>query len=156
MNEDYEIIDVNSEFDSEIEVDNLSKEDFKEDKNSEQAFEKDLKVDRDECCEGEFCDKFEHCEIIKDVNKQITLECQGRLLRLKLKLKDLCGGNYVNLGVVILTMDNKILGFRVKKFKVIGPRCSCVDVCKEFCFAFEDKNICAERKFKVRIIAQYC
>ncbi|WP_461205421.1 hypothetical protein [Clostridium sp. DL1XJH146] len=159
MNENYETIDLNSELDTTIEIDKTFKKEndnIKSDCTSDICNELEFGYDNEDCCEGTFCDEFDKCEITKSITKQVFLECQGRLLRLHLKLKNVCTGHYINLGVVILNKKREILGFRVKKIYIAGPPHTCTDICKEFCFAFEDKNICKERKFKVLVIAQYC
>ncbi|GAA0178823.1 hypothetical protein SH2C18_18100 [Clostridium sediminicola] len=155
MNENYETIDVNNEIEEEIQINDYPAENSSVDIKSDCAYGCEEDCDSD-CCEGTFSDEFKKCEIKKEISKAVFLECQGRLLRLKLKLKRLCAGNFINLGVVILNMDDKIIGFRVKKFKIPGCPNTCVDICKEFCFAFEDENICQKRNFKVLVIAQYC
>lgn len=159
MNENYETINVNNEIEEVIEIKDYPDESPSVDVKTDCAYDCENECESEydsDCCEGTFCDFFDKCEIKKEICKEVHLECQGRLLRLKLRLKNVCAGNCINLGVVILNKKKQIIGFRVKKFKIPGCPNTCVDVCKEFCFAFEDENICKKREFKVLVIAQYC
>ncbi len=148
MDEEHETIISDNTIDTKIDLDNTNSN-CTDSTNCKCIFDND-------CCGESFIEKFEECEITKDVTKQVHLECEGRLLKIKVRLKNVCAGKYINLGVILLNTKKEIVGFRVKKLKVPGRPCTCINVCKEFCFVFEEKNICKERKFKVLIIAHYC
>jgi len=114
----------------------------------------DIKVDCDCCCEKSQEIKFQPCEDIKDVNlpckydSPIAIGCQGRLLKIKVKLSNVCFGRFINVGVLLsekIGRESVIQGFRACKIKVPDkPKCvkeNCIDICTdEFCFVLPEQK----------------
>lgn len=108
-----------------------------------------------ECFAETFPVKFPRCQIAKDASKNIYLDSEGRILKLNIKIKKVCRGRKVAVGVVVCE-GNKIKGLKIREVVARGNDCSpCTDICEEFCFVFEEPNVCDERCFEVKVIAHY-
>lgn len=105
---------------------------------------------------------FAACDITKLQNVDTTLECLGRLLKVKVTLK--CGCPNKKVAVGVLVFDGAVCkGF---KFKVVdtdtptpqpilcGDSCGDICIC-EFCFVLDGSNICSTKNFDVKVIAHY-
>lgn len=114
----------------------------------------------------------------KDVEyKEIKIDkikCSGKMIAVKVSLKNLCPGRKLAVGVSLEEIgygpagsdntlnqgnyDNKIKCFKVKEVEVpsgwSGGNCKELSVL--FCFVFEDKDACSkDRKFKAKAFANY-
>ncbi len=117
---------------------------------------------RCDCC----CDKnqnitFNPCEDVKDFTVQdVHLNCQGRFLKVRVQLKNVCRGRSIRLGVLLCEKTGGtscIKGSHVCEFIVpqgCGPCMETVNV-GDFCFVIPDDNICCHREVSVHIIAHY-
>lgn len=141
------------------------------------------------CCIKENNITFDRCVDIKDVTlpesgePRIVLNCQGRFLKIRVNLCNVCPGRCINVGVLVCeTFDSTdyIQGFKVAKVQVpgtLGDPCTEITV-NDFCFVFSEPpsntcpaancptlpptcsstscpGICNSRTFKVKIIAHY-
>lgn len=114
------------------------------------------------CCEVQQDVTFDVCEDVRDVTVQdVGLKCEGRLLKVRVKLNDVCAGRKIMIGVMICEQEQsgvfKTRGFRTCEITVPGELGRCVDkVCvEEFCFVLSEDDLCRKRKVKVNIIAHY-
>jgi hypothetical protein len=107
------------------------------------------------CIEKQKCVEFNPCEDIKYVEIQnVNLQCTGRFLSLKIQLCDVRGGSNMAVGVMIFD-DSGILGYRVCRIKVPGPKGECIKHVHvgEFCFAIPEEMPCSKRTVNVKVIA---
>ena len=137
------------------------------------------------CCCIESQDiTFGPCEDIKDFTlSPLTLDCQGRFLKIRVHLCNVCKGRCVNIGVLVCETFNGtdfIQGFKVCKVQVpTGGPGACTEITtNEFCFVLSEPpsnqcpplecavpattcsptacpQICESRTVKVKIIAHY-
>lgn len=109
------------------------------------------------CCCNETKDaNFLKCEISHNTDMDVNLNCLGRLLRVNVKINNVCPNKKIAIGVLVLE-GNKLAGFRAKEIYTgnwFCGECKCING-GEFCFVFEENNLCSSRHFKVRIIAHY-
>lgn len=114
-------------------------------------------VDAD-CCfdmtEDVFFDKCQDYE--EKTVKPVRLQCQARLLKINVFLKNVCRGRKVAIGVIVCEGD-KTRGFKGTEIEVPGKPCSgCTSIkINNFCFVLPERSICDKRKLKVKVIAHY-
>jgi len=98
--------------------------------------------------------------IISD-NKDIKteLDCQGRLLTIRVILKNVCPNKKIAIGVVLLE-GTKVRGFKVKEIVTpplltghLAKHCENLVVCK-FCFVLPG-NLCCPITITPKVIAHY-
>ncbi|MTI71681.1 MAG: hypothetical protein FH751_15645 [Firmicutes bacterium] len=96
-----------------------------------------------------------------DDNKGVEIKCQGRLLKIKVKLKGICKGRKLALGVLLLECING--EFKTKGFKATNiyipddcnkPKCSNLTV-GDFLFVLPEENICCKRTLIAKVIVHY-
>lgn len=126
------------------------------------VFEEDMNEDfRGDCKTGVACStesfivKFPSCQIAKSVNKNISVESEGRILKFKVRVNNVCRDRKISIAVIV-SECNKVKAVKIKE--VIGKTCecnACVDIIEDFCFIFQDENICSERCFNIKVLAQY-
>ncbi|RKD30541.1 hypothetical protein [Thermohalobacter berrensis] len=111
---------------------------------------------------------FEPCEDNKDITllgpdrDGIVIKCQARLLNLRVRLKNVCKGRKIALGVLLCEFDSEGIlrprGLRSALIEVPNdgntPKCTNVNV-NELCFVLPDNNICHKRRVFVKVIAHY-
>lgn len=99
------------------------------------------------------------CKIAENKDIQAELECQGRLLTIRVVLKSVCPNKKIAIGVILFE-GNKVRGFKVKEIVspplptvVPGVNCENVVICK-FCFVLPG-SICCPLTLKPKVIAHY-
>ncbi|KRQ87222.1 hypothetical protein ABG79_01025 [Caloramator mitchellensis] len=112
------------------------------------------------CCIGSQNITFNSCEDIKDFTIQnLELKCEGRFLKIRVELKNVCRGRKVNVGVLVCENESGTFftrAFKACQFTVPSGTGNCTNVTvDEFCFVFPDENICNSRTFVVKVIAHY-
>jgi hypothetical protein len=113
------------------------------------------------CCDKEAEVTFQPCEDVKDVVvEDVDLQCESRLLKVKVKLDRVCRGRNVAVGVIVCEDVKGVLktrGFRSCEFNVPGSPGGCVEnvPVNDFCFVFPESNLCNQRKFKIKVVAHY-
>jgi hypothetical protein len=99
------------------------------------------------------------CKISDNKDIQAELDCQGRLLTIRVILKNVCPNKKIAVGVLLLE-GNKVKGFKAKE--IVTPpllsghecnHCESVVVCK-FCFVLPG-SICCPITLTPKIIAHY-
>ncbi|NLJ56222.1 MAG: hypothetical protein GX334_04125 [Firmicutes bacterium] len=101
------------------------------------------------------------CEEFKEITVQnVKLQCEGRFLRVKVELNNVCAGRKVNIGVIVSEEKGgttKTKGFRATELTIPGHHGTCMQsiAVGDFCFVFPETNLCSQRKFKVNVIAHY-
>lgn len=110
----------------------------------------------DECCCNEIKDVcFSDCEVIKKECMEVCPKCNGRLLNLQVKLKNICPNRLIVVGVLIYE-NNKLYAFKVKKLHTGFFNCNCKDFnAGEFCFIFKENDLCENRRFTAKVIHHY-
>lgn len=115
-----------------------------------------------DCC----CDKnqsivFNPCEDVKDFTVQnVMLNCEGRFLKVRVQLKNVCRGRNIRLGVLLCEKRENtsfIKGMRVCEFTVPGSVGGCLDniTVGDFCFVIPEDNLCCPREVNVHVVAHY-
>lgn len=105
------------------------------------------------------------CEQCKKVDLELTDISSGLLLKVKVKVKNLCVGKNVAIGVVICqeklvgtppVLKYEVISTQVSQMKVTGtPGQKCADVTKEFIFAIPTVCGTEDKKFKAFAVANY-
>ena len=114
-----------------------------------------------DCCGGstENSIKIDACKISDNKDIQADLDCQGRLLTIRVILKNVCPNKKVAIGVLLLD-GNTVKGFKAKE--IVTPpllsghecnHCDSVVVCK-FCFVLPG-SICCPITLTPKVIAHY-
>lgn len=104
---------------------------------------------------------FSPCEDFKEITVQdVQLQCEGRFLKVKVELNNVCAGKKVNIGVIVSEEKSGVLktkGFRAAELTIPGRHGTCVQNIKVggFSFVFPETNLCSQRRFKVNVIAHY-
>lgn len=114
-------------------------------------------VDVDCCFIGKDDVVFEVCQDNKEETVgPFKLKCQARLLKINVKLKDVCKGRKIAVGVIVCE-DDKIIGFKGTEVLIPGRFGSgCRDIIiKNFCFVLPESEICDKRRIIVKVIAHY-
>ncbi len=104
---------------------------------------------------------FGPCEDMKEVTvPDVRLKCEGRLLKVKVELRNVCAGRKIHLGILVSEEEGggfKTKGFRATKLTIPGRPGSCINKIKvgDFCFVFPEEDSCCQRKFKINVVAHY-
>jgi hypothetical protein len=100
------------------------------------------------------------CTISDNKDVQATLNCQGRLLTIRVILKCVCPNKNIAVGVLLFDQNDIVKGFEVKEILTPplptdhpGENCEHVVVCK-FCFVLPS-SICCPLTLKPKVIAHY-
>lgn len=103
--------------------------------------------------------KIDACEISNNKNIQAELDCQGRLLSIKVTLKNVCTNKYISIGVLLLE-GTTVRGFKAKEILtpplLTGHSCNHCEnyvVCK-FCFVLPG-SVCCPITLTPKVIAHY-
>ncbi|WP_051623580.1 hypothetical protein [Clostridium hydrogeniformans] len=124
---------------------------------TEMSYGYDMRIDSNECCYDVTKEiNFPPCKMIKNEFLDVQPSCDGRLLIIKVNLKNICPNKKIAVGVLIYK-DNRVYAFRAKKIDT-GNCSQCI--CKnfnagEFCFVFTEDNLCEYRKIKIKVIVHY-
>ena len=101
----------------------------------------------------------EACKISDNKDVQAELDCQGRLLTIRVILKSVCPNKKIAIGVILFE-GTKVRGFKVKEVdtshlsnRVPGGNCEDVVICK-FCFVLPG-SICCPLTLTPKVIAHY-
>jgi hypothetical protein len=94
------------------------------------------------------------CKTVVCEEVDTELHCLGRILRVKVKLDNLCPCKKVAVAVLIFE-ENKLLCFKVGTIMTGSSGCN-LKKSKEFCFAIEDNDLCRVRVLTIQIVANYC
>lgn len=101
----------------------------------------------------------EACKISENEDIQTELDCQGRILTIRVILKCVCPNKKIAIGVLLYEGD-KVRGFKVKE--IVTPplptgnlveKCEHVVICK-FCFILPG-SICCPLTLTPKVIAHY-
>ena len=102
--------------------------------------------------------KFNSCESTKFETISTCLDDTGRLLFVKINLRNVLCNSSLSVGVILYVHDI-IKGYKIRKVIVKCPCCSCFDCANieldEFCFVLPDKDLCLEEEISIRVIAHY-
>lgn len=104
---------------------------------------------------------FNSCEDIKNFTIQnVSLIGAGRLLKIKVQLKNVCRGRSIRMGVLLCEKINNayhLKGLRVCEFTIPGDFGTCLDniTVGDFCFVIPEDNLCKPQDITVHIIAHY-
>lgn len=100
------------------------------------------------------------CDISDNKDIQTELDCQGRLLTIRVLLKCVCPNKKIAVGVLLFGKDGVVKGFKVKEIVAPphptsepGQNCEHVAVCK-FCFVLPS-SICFPLTLTAKVIAHY-
>ncbi|MTI65313.1 MAG: hypothetical protein FH753_01790 [Firmicutes bacterium] len=96
-----------------------------------------------------------------DDNKGVEIKCQGRLLKIKVKIKNICKGRKIALGILLLECINE--EFKTKGFKATniyipddGDKCKCCNLTVgDFLFVLPEENICCKKTLVAKVIVHY-
>jgi hypothetical protein len=103
--------------------------------------------------------RIDPCTISENKDIQAELDCQGRLLTIRVTLKNVCPNKKIAIGVLILE-GTKVKGFKAKE--IVTPplptghpakHCENVVVCK-FCFVIPG-TLCCPITLTPKVIAHY-
>ncbi|MDV3426463.1 MAG: hypothetical protein LIR50_04660 [Bacillota bacterium] len=102
--------------------------------------------------------KFECCEDFKCENICGEVKCEGRILKVNVKIKKACIDKAVSIAVLLCEHD-KVIAFNVIKGKNelwdLKNRCCTDTIEKTFYFVIPDENIARERCFTINVLAHY-
>lgn len=125
------------------------------------------------CCEAPVPVTFDNCDTVVEMDLPSSadaydLKCNGRLLILGIRLKNICVGRRVALGVIVSEVINGVeysRGFKAITVPAqacsVNCPCQCQTVLiKPITFVFPEDlddtpDLCDKRDFKVRVIAHY-
>lgn len=117
-------------------------------------------VNEDCCCTRRQDITFEVCEDVKDFTLQnVELNCEGRFLKIRVELDNVCAGRNVAVGVLIC--ENVAGTFFTRGFKVREVTIPGLTGCQqnvsagEFCFVLPEENLCERRTVRVHVVAHY-
>ena len=103
--------------------------------------------------------KIDACKISDNKDIEAELDCQGRLLTIKVTLKNVCPNKKIAVGVLLLE-GNTVKGFKAKEIvtpSLLNSRecnhCDSVVVCK-FCFVLPG-SLCCPITLTPKVIAHY-
>lgn len=118
------------------------------------------------CCSASQPITFDPCAAIQDFTvENVTLGCQGRLLKIRVDLDRVCIGRDINIGVLVCEGVGNPPTFFIRGFKactvtvppVTPGQTGCRDNFRvdEFCFVLPEESICNPRNVVVKVIAHY-
>lgn len=144
-------IDVNQEDvdDSEIEVEMLEKiSELKKVK---------CDSDKDCCCEESKRVDFDKCQDYEKVYFSIDMiDCQTRLLRVIVDVRNVCKNRYLALSVILVNSKNNMIISQKGKIIFTGDSLpSCQTVSREFCFTLPGNQCEDPCPFDVKVVANY-
>lgn len=88
----------------------------------------------------------------------LDLKCEGRFLKVKVLLKNVCRDRKIALGVFVCQFEGnevKGKGFRTKEITVpAGTGCCNIRV-DNICFIIPDDNLCHKKDVQVQVVAHY-
>lgn len=103
--------------------------------------------------------KIDPCTLSDNKDLQAELDCQGRVLTIRVILKNVCPNKKIAIGVILLE-GTKVKGFKVKEIvtpplltRPPGKHCENVVVCK-FCFVLPG-TLCCPITLTPKVIAHY-
>ncbi|GAA0726747.1 hypothetical protein GCM10008905_23560 [Clostridium malenominatum] len=121
--------------------------------------------------------RFNACQICKTVELDPSLADVSRLLRVRIRLVNVCPGKEVTLGCIVTDTSGNPLVYKSDTFiatrdrgRVIeddsiivddmkdcncGPSGVCIDVTRVFTFLLPESNLCSPLDCNVRVIANY-
>ncbi len=104
---------------------------------------------------------FRPCEEFKDITiHNVRLQCEGRVLKVKVQLCDICRGRRIRLAVLLYEkecFEKRLRGLRVIEVAVPGMHgCKRKLTVGDFCFVLTEDNICAScTEVNIQVIAHY-
>lgn len=102
--------------------------------------------------------KFGCCEDFKAETIEGEVKCEGRILKVNVKIKKACVDKAISVAV-LLCENGKVLAFNVIKAKNepwdIKNTCCADTIEKTFYFVIPDENLVRERCFTVNVLAHY-
>ena len=118
---------------------------------------------------GEVCacgDKTEEvtlcaCDEFKEyVVRNVRLHSEGRILTVRVQLKDVCPDRKIRLAVLLFEKEcheNELKGLRTAEIKLPCNLCGCVDeiIVGDFCFVLPEDQICSRKEVIIKVIAHY-
>lgn len=117
----------------------------------------DVEPTSGDCCYGiSKSITFEPCKMIESQCLDVSPSCDGRLLLLKVYLKNVCPNKHVAMAV-LLYKNNRLYALKTRKIDTSDFRpCSCRDFyAGKFCFVLPEDNLCNIQEIKVKVIAHY-
>ncbi|MFA9397050.1 MAG: hypothetical protein ACERKV_02120 [Clostridiaceae bacterium] len=90
----------------------------------------------------------------KNVNIVSTLSCGGKILKVIVKLNNICKNRKIAIGVIIYEKD-RILAFKVSKVDPTEGTIARENEEKEFWFALPDENANQKRNLAINVFAHY-
>lgn len=113
-----------------------------------------------DCCDQDLPITFKPCEDVLDWTVQnVTLKGQGRLLKVRVQLKNVCRGRNIRMAVLLCEKSGStwfLKGLRTCEFSVPGSQ-GCLETLTvgDFCFIVPQENICNPYEVAVHVIAHY-
>ncbi|MDO6355079.1 hypothetical protein Q3V94_08310 [Caloramator sp. CAR-1] len=110
------------------------------------------------CCNGSQNITFKPCEDVIDYTVgPYDLKCEGRFLKVRVRLKNVCCNRKINVGVLVCEpVDGTFYTRGFKACQIVVPGTGCKDVTiDEFCFVFPDEDLCRSKTYVVKVVAHY-
>lgn len=108
------------------------------------------------------CQDFQDFTVIgnRETNEGVELQCQARLLKIRVCFKNICKGRKLAIGVMLCDpVTFKVLGFKGREVTVpnTGPAGACCPAftVSDFCFVLPDTNLCNPKTVLVKVISHY-
>lgn len=104
---------------------------------------------------------FKHCEDVKEVTIHgVKLKHEGRLLKVKVELENVCPGRKVAVGVLLYKKEclgKELKGFKTCEIEIPCSLTPCHNRIKigEFCFILAEQDLCSKNKLQLKVIAHY-
>lgn len=101
------------------------------------------------------------CDIFKEFTvHNVHIHSEGRLLKVKVQLKDVCPGRKIRLAVLLFEKEcreEELKGLRTAEIKAPCGPCGCIDelTVGDFCFVVSDDQLCSRKEAKIEVIAHY-
>ena len=101
------------------------------------------------------CDEFKEYVV-----HNVHLHCEGRILTVKVQLKDVCPDRKVRIAVLLYEKEclgKELRGLRTAEIKTPRSHCGCVDevVVGDFCFVLPEEQICNRKEVVIKVVAHY-
>lgn len=114
------------------------------------------------CFDKEEMVTFSHGEEFKDVTiHNVRLNCEGRILKIKLNLRDVCRGRKIRLAVLFYEKQQRkkkeLRGLRTCEFAVPGKPVGCLEELRvgDFCFILPEEHLCNRKAVVIKVVAHY-
>ena len=122
--------------------------------------------------------RFNSCEICRSVDLDPSLGDLSRLLRVRIRLTNVCPGKEVSLAFIVTDRSGRVLAYQSETFiatreggfrgeagedLILGdknnckcpPAGTCIDVTRVFTLVLPERDICSPLECNVRVIANY-